>query len=182
MRKTIIVMGLLTAVIGLMMIFAPEAVVKTAVIILGVAAILNGAYNIIYVRKAIDDKNFSRIIIIRGILGIITGLIAVILPLALAEAVWTAMVYMLAIYLLLSAALEVYGTLKLRSANVNTKMYVAEITVSIVLAFVLFIVPAQVGLILIRIIGIGACIAGIGLIIWERTNRTTVIYAEKIDD
>ena len=84
--------------------------------------------------------------------------------------------------LLLSAALEVYGTLKLRSANVNIKMYVAEITVSVVLAFVLFIVPAQVGLILIRIIGIGACIAGIGLIIWERTNRTTVIYAEKIDD
>jgi len=89
MRKTIIAMGLLTAVIGLMMIFAPEAVVKTAVIILGVAGIVNGAYNIIYVRKAIDDKNFSRIIIIRGILGIITGLIAVILPLALAGAVWT---------------------------------------------------------------------------------------------
>ena len=182
MRKTIIAMGLLTAIIGLMMIFAPEAVVKTAVIILGVAGIVNGAYNIIYLRKAIDDKNFSRIITIRGILGIITGLIAVVLPLALAGAVWTAMVYMLAIYLLLSAALEVYGTLKLRSPNVNTKMYVAEITVSIVLAFVLFIVPAQVGLILIRIIGIAACIAGIGLIVWERTNRTTVIYAEKIDD
>ena len=94
-------MGLLTAIIGLMMIFAPEAVVKTAVIILGVAGIVNGAYNIIYLRKAIDDKNFSRIIIIRGILGIITGLIAVVLPLALAGAVWTAMVYMLAIYLLL---------------------------------------------------------------------------------
>ena len=92
------------------------------------------------------------------------------------------MVYMLAIYLLLSAALEVYGTIKLRSENINTKMYVAEITVSVVLAFILFIVPAQVGLILIRIIGIGACIAGIGLIVWERTNRTTVIYAEKIDD
>ena len=75
MRKTIIAMGLLTAVIGLMMIFAPEAVVKTAVIILGVAGIVNGAYNIIYVRKAIDDENFSRIIIIRGILGIITCLL-----------------------------------------------------------------------------------------------------------
>ena len=92
------------------------------------------------------------------------------------------MLYVLGAYLVLAAALEIYGVIKLRTEGVNTKPFITEIIASIVLAVLLFSVPAAIGLTLIRIIGAGACIAGAGILIRELRNKETVIYAEDITD
>ncbi|MGI5173017.1 DUF308 domain-containing protein [Treponema sp. OMZ 840] len=182
MRKTVIAMGVLTAAIGITMLLTPEAVIRTAVTLLGISGIINGIYNVVSLRKMAPDENFRRIITIRGILSILTGAAAVALPLMFAGALWTIMLYVLGAYLLLAAALEIYGVIKLRAQGINTKPFTAEIIASIVLAILLFAVPAAIGLTLIRIIGVCACIVGAGIIIREARNKTTVIYAEEIDD
>lgn len=182
MRKTYIGIGLLTAVVGLLMLFAPDAWTKVVVIILGVAAIVNGIFNLFYVRSVISDRSYRRAIILRGIISIVVGLVAVVLPLALAATVWTVMLYVLAAYLLVSAALEVYATVKLKASGINVKPYYGEIIGSAVLAVVLFVIPAQLGLVLIRICGALLVITGAGVIIWEWKNRNYVVSPTSVKD
>ena len=105
--------------------------------------------------------------------------VAVILPLALATAVWTAMVYVLAAYLLVSALLELYASIRLRSSGVDTKPYYGEIIGSIVLAVILFIIPAQVGIVLVRICGALLVLSGLGVIFWQWRNRGMEYYLHK---
>ncbi len=179
MRSSYLGMGFLSIVAGLLMLFSPEAWTKVVVILLGIGAIINGFFNLFYVRQVFDDSFFRRSIIIRGLLSLVVGLVAVILPLALATAVWTAMVYVLAAYLLVSALLELYASIRLRSSGVDTKPYYGEIIGSIVLAVILFIIPAQVGIVLVRICGALLVLSGLGVIFWQWRNRGMEYYLHK---
>ena len=78
MRKTYLGIGLLTAIVGLLMVFAPEAWLKVVVILLGTAAIVNGFFNIIYVRTIIDDELYRKAVLFRGIISIAIGLTVII--------------------------------------------------------------------------------------------------------
>lgn len=179
MRKSYLGIGILSLIAGLLMLFSPDAWIKVVVILLGLAAIVNGCFNLFYVRRIFDDDYFRRSIIVRGLLSLVVGLVAVILPLALASAIWTAMVYMLAAYLLVSAALELYASLRLRASGVDTKPYYGEIVGSIILAIILFIIPAQVGIVLVRICGALLVLSGLGVIFWQWRNRGVEHYLHK---
>ena len=176
MRKSYVGMGFLSLIAGLLMLFSPEAWTKVVVILLGLAAIVNGCFNLFYVRQVFDDDYFRRSIIIRGILSLAVGLVAVILPLVLAATVWTAMVYMLAAYLLVSSLLELYASIRLRASGVDTKPYYGEIVGSIILAVIL---PAQVGIVLVRICGALLVLSGLGVIFWQWRNRGVEHYLHK---
>jgi len=175
MKKTYLGIAILTIIVGLLMLFAPEAWTKVIVILLGATAILNGIYNLYYVRTIISDANYRKVIIIRGILSIVIGILAIILPLAIAATIWNIMLYILGAYLLISAGLEIYATMKLKNNGIELKPYYGEIIGSIILAIILFLIPITLGLILIRICGAILILFGIGVIIWEWKNRNTAI-------
>ena len=100
MRKTYIGIGILAIIIGLMMLIVPHQCIKAIVIILGVFSVANGVYNLFAIRRLIADSDFAITITIRGIISIIVGLLAILLPLIFAGVIWTIMVYILAFYLL----------------------------------------------------------------------------------
>lgn len=179
MRRSYLGMGFLSLIAGLLMLFSPEAWTKVVVMLLGIAAIVNGLFNLLYVRRVYDDAYFRRSIVIRGLLSVVVGLVAVILPLALAAAVWTVMVYVLAAYLLVSALLELFATIRLRSSGVDTRPYYGEIVGSIILAVVLFVIPAQVGVLLVRIFGGLLVLSGVGLFVWQWRNRGVEYYVHR---
>ena len=179
MKKSYLGIGLLSMIAGLLMLFSPEAWTKVVVILLGLAAIVNGCFNLFYVRRIFDDNYFQRSIIIRGLLSLVVGLVAVILPLALAATIWTAMIYVLAAYLLVSATLDLYASLRLHASGVDTKPYYGEIVGSVILAVVLFVIPAQVGLALIRIFGALLVLSGLGVIFWQWRSRGIEHYLHK---
>ena len=178
MNKTVITIGALTGIIGIMMLLVPDAVVKTAVTVLGIAGIANGLYNIFSLRKMTTDMNFKRVITVRGALSITAGATAVCVPLIFAGTLWAAMLYVLGTYLILAALLEIYGVIKLHVAGVRIKPFVTEIISSIILAAILFSVPAAIGLTIIRIIGAALSIAGALFIAWGTKTATTVAYTE----
>ena len=120
------------------------------------------------------DADYQKMISIRGFLSIGIGILSILLPLIIAGIVWTIMVYVLAVYLLLSAGLEFFALSKLREAGINTKPYMYEAFFSIVLAVLLFIMPATFGLALVRAIGILIFLASAGFIFREwKTNPPT---------
>lgn len=176
MRSYFIGTGILVATIGLMMLIAPEACVKVIVILIGISSIVNGFYNLIEVRKMIQDLNFRIVITVRGIVAIIVGLAAVMLPMVFAGTVWTIMIYALAVYLLFSAGMEIYGAMKMKSAGVHIKAFTVEIIGSVVLAIILFAMPAAIGVTIIRIIGAFVMVGGFGFIVWSWQNKHNIRY------
>jgi uncharacterized membrane protein HdeD (DUF308 family) len=182
MRKSVIGIGILAFVIGLMMIIAPQEVIKVAVIVIGVTAIANGVYNLIKVRKLVADEDFERLTTIRGIMSILVGAIAIIFPIIFAETIWVAMSYMLAVYLIISAALALYGATKMKAAGISTKMFSTEIVVSFIVAIVLFLIPAAIGRVIIRILGIAVIVGAAGFLYWEWKNKPDYVYAEDVTD
>lgn len=175
MKRTYTLIGILFIVLGLMMAFVPEGFIKASVIVIGVAAIVNGILNLLSVRNLIADESFKKAFTIRALLGIAVGVAAVFLPLILAGTLWVIMAYILAIELIISAGIEVYGTMKLRATGMSVNLYIGEAVVSIVLALLLFAMPAKIGTILVRIAGIVIILGGIASIIWDWRTEATVI-------
>lgn len=180
MRKTYIGIGVLAIIIGLMMLIVPHQCIKAIVIILGVFSVANGVYNLFAIRRLIADSDFAITITIRGIISIIVGLLAILLPLIFAGVIWTIMVYILAFYLLISSGMEIYGATKMKKVGINTKPYIAEIIGSIIIALILLIIPAEIGTLIVRLLGIAIMIVGIGLLFFETRNKTLIVYAEEV--
>lgn len=180
MRKSIIGIIFLLFVVGLTMVIAPQTWIQIIVIALGVFAFGNGLYQLLFVRNKIYDVNIKRIILIRGIVSTIVGLLAITLPLILAGTVWTLMLYILAGYLLLSSIAEFISLKHLREAGMANKFITTEIIASFALSILLFILPGTIALVLVRIIGVIAIIVSISLGIWEWQGKNTEIKVEQI--
>ena len=122
-------------------------------------------------------------VIVRSVISIVIGILAVFLPLRFAEAMWTIMLYVLAAYLLASAFLELYMLAKLRDTNIERRRYMLEVIISLVGAIVLFIVPQQVGLVLVRILGVLLLAVSAGYMLFEWHDRPIVVdEVEVVDD
>jgi uncharacterized membrane protein HdeD (DUF308 family) len=183
MRKTNFMLGVLLSVVGLMMIVSPDKCIKVAVLLLGVEAILNGVFNLVKIRQLIVDKDFQLAVFVRGIISIVIGLLAVILPLRFAAAMWTIMLYVIAAYLLLAAVLELYAVAKLRNAGIERKQYVLEAIVSIICSVILFIIPHQIGMVIIRVLGVVVLLVSMVYVLYEWRNRPIVVdNVEVVDD
>lgn len=180
MRKTYMVIGILAIIIGLLMLIVPQQCVKIIVIILGFFSVGNGLFNLLHIRKKVADPDFVKTINIRGIISIIVGFLAIILPLTFAGILWTIMVYALAFYLLISSGMEIYGIKKMDQVGINTKPYIAEIIGSVIIAIILFIIPAEIGTFLIRILGIIIILAGIILLLAKTKREPLIVYAEEV--
>src|SRR5574344_1956175 len=151
--KTNFALGILLAVVGLMILVAPTDSIKIVVILLGAGAFCNGLYNLLKVRLLSEDSDYRRTVLIRGWVSIVVGLLAICLPLVMAKTVVTVMVYVLAIYLILSAAAELYLVYKLHQIRVPSKSFAGEAVGSIIVAVILFLLPANFGIVIVRILG-----------------------------
>ncbi len=181
MRKSTIGISLLIFALALLMIIAPEAWLKVTVIILGVFALGNGVYNLIYVKPLIEGDGFKKIVAIRAVTSIAVGLAAIFLPLILVEIVWTIMIYILATYLILSAISELISLAHLKAAGLSEKILTTEIIGSFVLAVILFVLAGEIALIFIRVVGVLLLISSVGFIVWEWKNRSLKIEVEEVE-
>lgn len=183
MRKNNILIGILLAVIGLLMVIIPNQCIKAVVVVLGVGAIANGVYNLLYIRKLVPDISFQRVIISRAMMSIVIGLLAFFLPLIFAEVMWTIMIYVLAVYLLLSAGMELYAAGKLRDTGIDRRQFLLDALISIAAAIAMFIIPAKIGIAFVRLAGLVLILVGAAYIFYAWRNRPAEqVEAEVVDD
>ena len=78
------IFSLLVTVAGILMIVSPEVFFKMGVIILGIAAAIDGLFVLVTTRHLIIDPHFRLMMTIRGILSLVIGVLAVIFPLFIA--------------------------------------------------------------------------------------------------
>ena len=182
MRKSYLMLAALTAIIGIMMILAPTECVKVSVIVLGIAAIINGLHSLVAVRNVLPNSTFSTVETIKGFSSIVLGTLAVLLPLVFAGILWTVMMYVIAVYLVLSTIAEVFNITQLKAANLETHSFSTEAIISIALAIILFCLPAKIGVIIIRLGGTALLIGSAVCIYLEWKHKPLSIEAEILPD
>ena len=183
-KKSNLIYCIISIVIGLLLLIIPKYCIYGIVILLGIFAIGNGVFNLVKTRNIITDPDFYIVITIRGILSIVIGILAILLPTIFAKTavvIWTVMVYILAVYLLITAAMELYATVQLKKSGIETKPYITEILFSLLAGIILFFIPPKTfGEVIIRIIGAVIIVISVIVIIIMFKNKPIVVYAEEV--
>ncbi len=188
MDKNKFVLSLMVAVVGLLMLISPKAFIALAVILLGLASIVDGIFIMVATRNLILDPDYKLMMTIRGVMSIVVGAVAIILPLTIAAIAltiaaiaWTIMAYVLAAYLIVSAGIEIYGITKLHRNGIMIKQSVIETVISLILAIALFIIPAEkAGGILVGICGVILLIAGCLNAFFQWRNRPITVVPDAV--
>lgn len=183
MDKNKLSLSLLVAVIGLLMLISPETFIAMAVIILGVAAVVDGFFIMVTTRNLILDPEYKLMMTIRGVMSIAVGAVAILLPLVVAAIAWKFMAFVLGGYLLISAGLEVYGITKLHRNGIMIRQSVIETIVSIILALVLFIIPVKTaGGIIVSVCGFVLLVCGVISAFLQWRNRPLTVIPDAVAD
>ncbi len=180
-----IILGILLTAAGIVLVAAPQTSIKIVIILLGMGAVINGIFNLVRVRSLSDDSQFKMTAVIRGAVSIVVGLLACIIPMVFfsaAETVIRVMLYIFGVYLVLSAFAEFFLVSKLHEIGVATKMFSGEAVVSIIVAVILFMLPANFGIIIIRVFGIALILCGIAFAVYSFRNRVFVVEPDSIKD
>ena len=182
MKRWYLFSGILAALLGLLVIIFPSFWIKLVVVIIGLAAIGYGVYCLKFTKALSDDIYYKRTILIKSIVRIISGVMSVLFPLAIGGAAWTAMIWVLIIYLLASAAIGFYAAALLKDSGVERKRYIIENLLLLAVAVILILIsPRALGNAIIRLIGIVVLIAGIALILFDVLTAKNEIKAEVIE-
>ena len=182
MKRWYLFSGILAALLGLLVIIFPSFWIKLVVVIIGLAAICYGIYCLKFTKAIFDDSSYRRTILIKSIVSIIAGLMAVLFPLAIGGAAWTAMIWVLIFYLLLSAAAGFYAAALLKDSGVERKRYIIENLLLLAVAVVLILIsPRSLGNAIIRLIGIIVLAAGLALILFDLLANRNVVKADIVE-
>ena len=182
MDKNKVFLGFMTAALGLFLLISPDTFISLFVIILGVAAIIDGVFILAATRDLIIDPQYKLIVTVRGVLSIVVGLLAVILPIAVAAVVWKAMAYTLAIYLIISAGMQIYTITKLHRNGIMVRQSMIEVASSLLIALVLFIIPAQTaGIFIIRLFGLALLVVGVGFLVIQWKSRPEMVLPDSVE-
>ena len=181
MKRWYLFSGILAALLGILVIIFPAFWIKLVVVIIGLASIGYGIYSLKVTKVISDDYSYRRTILIKSIVSIIAGVMAVLFPLAIGGAAWTAMIVMLIIYLILSAASGFYAAALIKDSGVERKRYIIENLLLLAVAVVLILIsPRSLGNAIIRLIGIVVLVAGVGLILFDVFSHRNVVEAEVV--
>lgn len=166
--KWILFGSILMILLALVMLIAPERFIGVFWVLVGIAVVLEGFVTLFSVRPEVADPRIRRVLLLRALLAIVVGLVAVFLPMLVAGVSWTVMLYVLAIEMIASAVMEFLVARNLRALGLPAREYVIEAILLIALAVILFMFPLQIGIVFIRIAGVVVIIAGgVGLWRWK---------------
>lgn len=183
MDKNRIFLGLVTVILGLFLLISPRTFISIFVIILGVAAVIDGIFILAATRNLILDPQYNMIVTIRGILSIVVGALAVVLPMAVANIAWKMMAYPLAVYLLVSSGMQIYTITKLHRNGIMIRQSMIEVLTSVLLALALFVIPSQVAeKFIVRLFGLALVIFGGGTAFLQWRNRPVTVVPDSVED
>lgn len=182
MKRWYLFYGIMAALVGLLVLIFPAFWIKLVVVMIGLAAIAYGIYSLKFTKAISDDIYYSRTILIKSIVSIIAGAMAVLFPLVIGGAAWTAMIWLLIIYLLASGASGFYAAALLKDAGVERKRYIIENLLLLAIAVVLILIsPRTLGNAIIRLIGVVVLVAGLGLILFDVFTHRSEVKAEVVE-
>lgn len=166
----------LAVVLGILCAIFTDFSIKIIVILLGAAAFVKGIFDLIKFRSVIkDDIVFHRTVLIRSLVSIVVGIVAVALPMAFfktAETIVHVLLFVLGIYFLFCAVGGLLIVRRMKNAELPTKVYSSSIIIYLLIAILLFLL-ATIGMKnILRIVGIGLAVCGAVGCVYSWHNRS----------
>lgn len=178
-----IILSVLIFVLGLAMVIAPTQLLGFLVIVLGAGAIVLGLYDIIKVRKIAEDSKYRLAVVIRGVVSLIIGVLAIILPIKVAQAAIGAMQIVLGIYLVLCAVVDFYLVVKLHQLSIPAKAMAGKALVCFAVGVLLFVLKAEtIANVIMRIIGVVIMLGGVAFLVYTIVKKPTVVEPDSVRD
>ncbi len=184
MTKSNFLLGIFAAVIGLLVLVQPDTSIKVVTIILGMTAVIRGINDFVRIRTLSDDSVFKTTVFVRGAVSLVIGVFAICLPLAFfntAQTMIRVLLYIQAVYLILSAIAGFFLVAKLGNTQ-STKNFKTDAAFSVVIAIFLFLLPANFGVILVRIIGLVLLVSGACYALYSWRNQELVVTPDSVQD
>ena len=163
--------GVLVSILGIYMMFQQEGFVRVFISILGLSLVVSGVSSLFALRTFEMGKRTKMITLLKAILSIIIGLVAIIVPIATASFSWIFLLYLVAAQMIVSAAISFFGALHLRKGTASVSPLLSDGIFSLVVAILLFAFPQQIGTMLIRLVGVVLLAIGLGTVIWSSRIR-----------
>lgn len=178
-----VLVALVLIILGGFILAKKEVFEQVFVIALGVVAIITGINSLSTMNKYSFGRFNRGSTLVKGIISIIIGVLAVVLPLAVGGTVWRIILYVLAAQLLLSAIVMLIDAFAVRAVGFSPTPLIVEGLVSLALAAFLFLFPRSVADLLITILGIIVIVVGvtIGLLAFYSRNKNVDITVEAVD-
>lgn len=158
---------MIVTLLGGYILFQTENFIQLLVIGIGVYAFLTGLLAVVAGIRIGDDPPRRRMTIIRGLLNMLVGGLAISLPLVFASLTWTLMLYVVAFQFVVAAVLEFIVAFRLRQSKLPMGPALFGGFISLAFAALLFAAPEFLGLTLVWAVGLiilifGLIIIGIG--------------------
>ena len=179
-RKGTWIVQLLVAIavvpLGIFILIRQDLFKQVFIIALGLVAIITGITSLATMNRYSFGKFIHGSTVVKGVLGIIVGVLAVIMPIATGEAVWTVIIYILAAQMLIAAIVMIMDSVAVRSAGFPAAPLVVEGIVSLFFAIILFLFPRDIANLLVTILGVIVIVVGltIGLLAVLLHKRSSV--------
>lgn len=178
-----VLIAIVLIILGIFILVRREVFEQVFVIALGIVAIITGINSLATMNKYSFGRFNRSTTLVKGIVSIIIGVLAVVLPLAVGGAVWHIIIYVLAAQLLLSAIVLLIDAFAVRSVGFSPAPLVVESLASLVLAAVLFLSPRSIADLLITILGIVVIVVGLtlGLLALYSRKKNVDVTIEAVD-
>ncbi|MEM7111738.1 MAG: DUF308 domain-containing protein [Chloroflexota bacterium] len=174
---TLAIPGVLAVLVGIYMIFQTENFVQLITMVIGFFVLVNGIAAIVNAIRPSGDSGRRLAALIRGILGIVIGALALTLPFMVASLTWEIMLAIVGIQLIIAALLEIYVAYRLRERGAPMGPAITSAIFSLLLAALLFYAPAAIANAAFTFIGILVILFGLGMIGlgWRLRSRHQVV-------
>ncbi|MEM7538201.1 MAG: DUF308 domain-containing protein [Chloroflexota bacterium] len=172
--RTMFIRGSLAALFGLFILFQTTRFIQLVAFGIGVYMTING---LITLWTAIRLPRYTPqrgLMLARSGLNLLVGLLAITVPFFFG-ALWTTIVYLVALQMLISAVLDLMAANRMRAAGYPWRSNMTSGLITLSLAAVLIFAPWSIGILLVRIIGflllgLGAWLIMLG---WQSRSSTT---------
>lgn len=159
-----LIIGLIIVAAGVFILVKRDSFLRVFVMVLGVLAITNGASSLLSMNRYSFGRYNRNATLVKGILSLVIGVLAVVLPIFTLETTWRIFMYVLAAQMLISAAITLIAAIAVRSKGMAASQMVGEGVVSLFFAVFLFLFPRSIGNLLVTIFGIIVIAVGLAFI------------------
>lgn len=157
----LVLAGVLIAIGLFILLGEKEAFVKILTILVGSLALISGIISVATLSKYGFGKFNHNTVLIKSLLAIVVGVIAIIMPLTTAHTTWRLIIYVLAIQMAFSALVSFLEATAVRTLGFESSVFLQEAIVSLIISVVLFLFPSGIGKLVITILGVLVIASGL---------------------
>ena len=154
---SLMIRGIVAVIFGILALTAPTKTLDFLVMLFGIFVLVVGLVATIGAIMHRKESENWWLILIPGLAGIVIGIISIAMP----EVTTTIVIYLIAIWALISGLGQIYSAMKIRKDVEGEWMPILIGVISVVLGIILFVMPREVAGTVMWLVGLFVLVLGI---------------------